>query len=245
MNNKNNKSLFLFLILSSIYSCSKNSCPFNSGSYSRESRNLLPFNEIMLYDKINLILTEDSTQQISVEAGSNLLAGIQTGVENNILTIKDQNHCGLLRDPADQTNVYISTNQLQKITYYGAGNIHSTNFLQASEFTIDSWLGIGSINLSLKAGQTNAIIRHNNADISLTGQSQSLYIYCADVGSVNLLDFASASVFIDSRSIKDIYVNVSDSMNANILYKGNVYYKGNPSIIHSVIANSGRLIHLP
>jgi hypothetical protein len=245
METKYIKSLFLFLILASIYSCGKNSCPLSSGSNFRESRYVSPFSEIILFDKINLILTEDSTETVSVEAGKNLLAGIQTAVENNVLTIKDQNHCGALRDPADQTNVYISTNHLQKITYYGAGNIRSTNTLQASQFTIDSWIGIGSVRLSLLANQTNAIVRNNNADISLTGQSQFVYIYCADVGSVNLLDFTCASVNIDSRTIKDIFVNVTDSINAHILYKGNVYYKGNPPIVHTVIVNSGRLIHLP
>ena len=43
----------------------------------RETRNLLPFNEIMLYDKINLYVTQDSVQQISVEAGKNLIPGIR------------------------------------------------------------------------------------------------------------------------------------------------------------------------
>jgi hypothetical protein len=238
------QAAFLLFLQMLAFSCTRDGCPLSSGTNTRETRNLLPFNEIILYDKINLIVTQDSVQQISVEAGKNLVPGIRTDVENNILTIQNNNTCNLFINPGYQINVYISGNQLQKIDYYGAGNITSTNMLHASIFTIDSWYGTGSIKLNLIANQTNAIVRNNNADITITGQSDHTYIYCSEVGSVNLVDFISTDVAIDQKSIKDIYVNVTGSLHANIVYKGNVFYKGKPGTIDTLITSSGRLIHL-
>ena len=70
---------------------------------------------------------------------------------------------------------------------------------------MDSWYGTGSIKLNLTANQANAIVRNNNANITISGQSEYTYIYCAEAGSVNLVDFISTRVAIDQRSIKDIY----------------------------------------
>lgn len=238
------QTMILLCIVTLAYSCKKEGCPLSPGSISSETRNVLPFTEIRLYDKINLVVTQDSVQQIIVEAGKNFMARIGTDVENNILTIKNNNKCNIFINPGYEINVYISANQLQKIDYYGSGNISSTNTLYVPTFTIDSWDGTGSIKLSLLTGQANAIVRNNNADITISGRSDNTYVYCADVGSVNLVDFISTQVSIVQKSIRDVYVNVTGSLQANVLYKGNVFYKGMPSTIDTLITSTGKLIHL-
>jgi hypothetical protein len=209
-----------------------------------EVRDLPPFDEIILHDKINLVLTQDSIQQVRVSAGKNLLSRIQTSVSGNALTIQDNNSCNLLRDPSDQVNVYISSRLLQKITYYGAGNVNSTNTFHVPAFTVDCWQGSGTITLDLQAGQVNAVVRNENATIVLTGSADAARIYCGVAGSVDLLGLIASQVSIDHKSIRDISVHVSGKLQANIVYKGNVYYKGSPAVIDTMITGAGRLIHL-
>lgn len=235
----------LIALLLVFQSCSRNGCPLTSGSMTSENRDLPPFNEIILNGKVNLILTQDSVQQVRVSAGKNLLPGIQTNVDNNVLTIGDNNTCSALRDPSDEVNVYISSGQLQNITYYGAGNITSTNTLQAPIFTVDSWVGSGTITLNLQAGLVNALVRNENATIVLTGSTDSAYIYCGEAGAVNMLNCPAGKVAIDHKSVRDIYVNVTDALHANIVYVGNVYYAGSPSTIDTLVTSAGRLIHIP
>jgi hypothetical protein len=238
------KGIVIWLFLLAYSSCKDGSCPLSAGAGSSETRDLPAFSEIVLYDKINLILTQDSIQRVSLGGGANLLKGIQTTVQNGILTVQNNNHCNWLRNPDYQIDLNISTNQLEKITYYGAGNISSTNTLVATQFTMDSWEGTGSISLSLIANQVSAFVRNNNARIMLSGTSDSTYIYCGQEGSVNAIDLSSDYVSVDSKSIEDIYVKVSGGLHADVVYKGNVYYLGNPSSIDSLVTNSGRLIHL-
>jgi Putative auto-transporter adhesin, head GIN domain len=226
------------------FSCKRESCALSSGDNARITRSLPPFNEISLYDKINLIVTQDSLQQLTVEGGKNFITGISTDVTNNVLTIKNNNKCNVFSDPGYQINVFISGNQLQKIDYYGSGNITSTNVLHAPVFVIDSWYGTGSVKLNLVASQANAIVRNNNADITISGQSVNTYVYCSEAGSVNLADLVSSNVDIEQKSIRDVYVNATGTLNAKILYKGSVFYKGQPAAIDTLITNSGRLIHL-
>ncbi len=225
--------------------CSRNSCPLGGGTVSSEMRDLPAFQEIVLYDKINVILKQDTVQNIKVEAASSLLSGISTIVQGGTLIIQDNNGCKSLRTGTDVVNVYISSGNLQKITYHGAGNVSSIDTIRTGLFTVDSYDGSGSINLNLVADSVNAIIRTANADISFSGHSDYAYVYSEGEGSVQLFQLTTRTALIESKSIRDINVHVTGNLTANILYKGNVYYMGNPPQIQTQISSSGKLIHVP
>ncbi len=234
-----------YLILMLFLSCSHDSCPLSAGTLSSEMRNLTAFNEIDLYGKINVILTQDTLQNVRVESGKNLIEGISTIVAAGVLTIQDNNGCKLLRTDNNIANIYISTGHLQNITYYGSGNVSSTDTIRAAFFTVDCYYGSGSINLKLVSDTADAIVRTENADITFSGYGGFAYAYCGEASSVNLIQFTTRSAYVVSKSVRDIDVNVTDSLLADILYKGNVYYKGNPSSIQTQISNTGQLIHVP
>src|SRR5664279_5467547 len=215
-------------------SCSKDSCPLSSGNTKTELRDLPLFSEIVLNDKINLILKPDSVQQIIVEAGSHILSGITTTVSGDQLTIQDNSGCKMFRTDGNPVNIYISTGALQKIYYHGAGNVSSTDTIRQNHFIIDCDEGSGSINLKLVADSADAIIRTRNADISLTGHGNSTLIYCAGEGSVDCSQFTTRDLQLETKSIRDVLVHVTDNLNVSILYLGNVYYTGNPVHIQSI-----------
>jgi hypothetical protein len=225
-------------------SCSRDGCPLSSGNTKTEVRDLPFFREIVLYDKINVILKPDSVQKIVVEAGNHILTGITTTVSGDQLTIQDNSGCKMFRTDGSAVNVYISTGELQKIFYHGAGNISSTDTIRQTHFTIDCDEGSGSINLKLVADSADAIIRTRNADISLSGHGNYTYIYCAGEGSVNLSQYISRDLQIQSKSIRDNEINVTGNLNVSILYIGNVFYTGDPEIIDSQITGTGKLIRM-
>jgi hypothetical protein len=239
------KATGLYIMIIFAVSCSKDSCPLSSGNTSTQLRDLPFFREIVLYDKINVILKPDSVQKIMVEAGTHVLSGISTTVNGDQLTIQDNSGCKMLRTDGNTVNVYISTGGLQKISYHGAGNISSTDTIRETHFTIDCDEGSGSINLKLIADSVDAIIRTRNADISLSGHGNYVLIYCAGEGSVDLTHFTTRNANVETKSIRDNMVNVTNSLYASILYLGNVYYTGSPENIQTQITSSGKLIPLP
>jgi hypothetical protein len=166
-------------------------------------------------------------------------------VTGETLTIQDNSGWKMFRTDGNTVNVYISTGALQTLFYHGAGNISSSDTLRQNHFTIDCDEGSGSIQLKLVADSVDAIIRTRNADISLSGHGNYAYIYCAGEGSVNLTQFITRDVQVESKSIRDNMVNVTGSLYASILYLGNVYYAGNPAFIQSDITSSGKLLPVP
>lgn len=227
-----------------IPACKKSGLFEGAGKIKKVKVDVSDFREIELNDKINLILTYDSVESISVEAGENLLSDIILAVRDNNLIINDNNKFKWSRDLDYSINVYISRTNLDRITYYGAGNILSTNTWKSERFSIDSWTGIGTIQMSLDAGYTELIIRTANADIKLSGKSKSTSIYCADYGTLDLKEFESEEINMNYRSIRSSTIYATKILNADILYKGDVYYRGTP-VIKSAFSSTGKLLALP
>jgi len=194
---------------------------------------------------VNVILTQDTVNSIQVEAGRHLLSGIETSIKSNVLTIADNNTCNWARDLDTRINVYIHTTGLQKINYYGSGDVTSSNALQAEKFSIDSWEGVGSFKLKLDVQFCDVTLRKNNADVTLTGACDSAYVYCGDQGKADLRNLPCKWVYVDHKGIYDTYVNASEWLFANVLYKGNIYYRGNPATKQANCTNSGQMISIP
>lgn len=239
------KILFFAVVPLSMAACGKGICLQGTGEIATETRTIAPFKEIALYNRVNVILTQDTVNQIQVEAGRHLLSGIETTVADNVLTIADKNTCNWARDLDNRINVYIHTNNLQKITYYGSGDVTSTNTLQAEKITIDSWEGVGSFKLNMNVINCDVILRQNNADVTLSGHCDSAYVYQGDQGKADLRNLVCREVWVDHKGVYDTYVYATEGILANIFYKGNVYVRGNPGKKDITTTNSGKLISIP
>jgi hypothetical protein len=239
------KALFIVSFSLSIAGCGKGVCLQGAGEVTTEIRTLAPFTSIDLYNRVNVILTQDTVNEVQVEAGRHLLSGIETTVNNNVLTIADKNTCNWVRDLDNRINVYIHTNNLQQINYYGSGDVTSSNTLTAEHFTVDSKEGVGSIKLNINSAFIDLVLRKNNADVTFTGNCDSAYVYCGDQGKADLRNLVCNYVWVDHKGLYDTYVYAKHTLLANVLYKGNVYYKGNPVKTQVQCTNSGQVISLP
>jgi hypothetical protein len=239
------RTLFLAALLVHITGCGKGVCLQGAGEVTKEARTISPFTEIALYNRVDLVLTQDTINSIQVEAGRHLLSGIETSIENKVLTIADNNTCNWARDLDKRTTVYIHTTGLQTINYYGSGDVTTANTLQGKNLTIDSWEGVGSFKLDLAVNNCYVVLRKNNADITLSGNCDSAYVYCSDQGKADLKNLECKQVYIDHTGIYDAYVNAKQWLFANVLYKGNVYYKGTPAKMQATCNNSGKMISIP
>ncbi|RYY18833.1 MAG: DUF2807 domain-containing protein [Chitinophagaceae bacterium] len=236
--------LIMILLSTLVPACKKSGLFQGAGTTNKLKVEVSNFNEIVLNDKINLILTYDSTELVTIEAGANLLNGIILNVRDNKLIINDNNKYKWSRNLDYTINVYVSRTNLDRITYYGAGNIRTTNTWKADSFTIDSWTGIGTIAMDLECNYAGLIIRMANADIRLKGKSKQTSIYCADYGTLALQEFESGIVTMNYRSIRSSTIYVTKQLDAEILYKGDVYYRGTP-VVKSILNSTGKLIFLP
>lgn len=235
----------IILLLFLLYSCKKENmgdCFKSTGKIIKEERIAGDIKVIELNDNINLIITQDTANKITVEAGEHLLPLIITEMENDTLVIKNNNRCNWMRSYKKEINVHLTVQDLAQITSYGSGDITSTNTLTNNFFMLEMW-GASSAELTINANNSYFKIHSGSADITVKGFAKSNYIYLRGNGWMWLDDLITNYTEVLNLGTGDCYVNASQILDVSIHYIGNVYYSGDPlSIIYTDTSGIGELI---
>lgn len=233
----------LIFLLSFIAACKKPGCLEHAGNKTKITKQLSSFNKLILEDNINVILTQDSAEKIEVEAPGNIQPNIITAISGETLTITNTTECRWLRNADEKIDVHLSFKDLENIDYRGSGNISNTDTLKLDALQIDSKTGAGNIELTIDNRYIGSYIFQENAEVILHGKSESCYSYTNARGKIDFTDFVTKSMVIAYGGLADTHVNVSDSLDATIYYRGNLIYDGNPVISRKEYFSTGRLIH--
>lgn len=241
----NIKTLFLILLFTLFFaSCSKDNrfdCVKRSGPIVNELRNLSSFNTIETHNNLEIYLIQDTINSVEIEAGKNLVHNISTEITNEKLVIKNKNTCNFTRSYKHKIKIIVHFKKLEELIYKGTGPITSMNTIVADVFTFNSWDGVDTVKLNVKANTVYANIHTGVADLIVQGECNDCYAYAQNSGSLRLQNLKSKYVFANSISSSDMYVWAENKLDALIQYVGNIYYKGNPAEISKTENNKGKL----
>lgn len=230
-------------------SCKKgglSDCSFTTGEITTENRSIGDFSNILLKDNVNLILERTNTSGLVVEAGSNLLNGISTSVnEKGTLEIRNNNQCDWARDYNTPINVYLNYNNIDTIEYRSIGNITTVDTLHTDSLWLRVMEGSGKIDLTVDLVRYYCEFHYGTADVIVDGNCKLSFVYSASFGLVDLRDLSTDVVFVTSRSSNNTFVNAKNILEANIANIGDIYYNGNPYNIKLNKTGFGNLIKLP
>lgn len=236
--------LLLTLSLAGLSACRKGGCLDSAGATTRVERTAAPFHQIYLYDDIDLVLAQDSVEKITVETGSNLQPNISTEILNGVLTIRNNTTCSWLRNPSEKTTVSVTVKNLDKILYAGSGNVRSTDTLRLERLDILSDIGAGNVELTVDVQLLMAYIHNESADYVLRGRADQCHTYTNARATIDFSDLTVRYYNMGYGAIKDTYIRVTEQIDLEIYYKGNVYYRGEPKI-KTTYHSTGRLIKAP
>lgn len=246
------KNIFAILLITGfaiLAGCSKDDgvgCFKSTGPIRQEERSLGPYHYIEVHDNINLFLIQDSVKnEVVVEAGENLLPRINTVNQEGRLVMTNDNQCNWLRDFSIPINIYLTFSDLDTIIYRAAGDLTCMNTWVRDSVQFEVWEGAGVIRLDLMTEKTRLFVHYGTVSVEATGYSQVTFLLNQGYGPVNTLDLFSKFTYLSTRSPNDCYVFATEDLEAEIINKGDVYYKGDPKNISSIITGEGRLIRLP
>lgn len=217
-------------------------CLQGSGNNETESRPLMPFNVVELNQNVDLILRQGDHNEAQVTAGKNIIDGIKTEVKNGVLYIRNDNKCNWMRDFKNKFTVELTFEELDLITYRGSGTIHCADTIRKNKLTLEGWNGTGSINLLINVAEVQLYLHTGSTDLNVTGLAPVQYLYCSGNGYIRADGLLSYDVYAHTATTGQCYVNAGNRIDALIRYHGNIYYKGNPTIINTDLKSSGRLI---
>ena len=244
------KKILLILIIGLILfnSCKKGvvrDCFKSTGKLTDELRSIENFSSILLKDNVNLILCKSENNSIRVTAGSNLISGIITEVdENGLLEISNENECNWVRSYESPINVYLNYVDIDSIEYRSIGDIKTDGILLTDTLWLKVTEGAGHIEMKLNVARLYCALIYGTSDITLSGRCGLSYVFSASFGLIDMVDLESDNVYVNSRSSNNIYLSVENDLGAIIGNIGSIYYKGNPSTITLDKTGSGELIKI-
>jgi hypothetical protein len=234
----------IFSVTLTIFTLSCNNdkpdCFKSTGKIITEERSLGPFQSIHLSDDLNLIITDDTIQKVSVEAGENLLTEIKTEIKQGQLYISNNNKCNWVRSYKKTKNVYLSLKDVIDVIHYGSGNISSRELLHKDTIIFHLYSN-GNINLNINSNYI-WLDMDNLGDFDLSGKTNTVVSNTIGLGKLSTQNLACKDFYQKSDGQGNSFIRSDSSLRVEITNEGNIYYTGNPAVIWKVESGAGRLI---
>lgn len=227
-----NNSLYIILLFL-FFGCKKENlgdCFKSTGKMEINNRSISSFSEIELSDQINLHVTYSNELSLQVRAGKNLQKLIETKIIGNKLIIENKNKCNWVRSFKKKIDVFLLTPKLNRITYYGSGEINYLNNFITDTLLINMWNASGNLNINVNADYIEFKSHTGTATISCTGQARELVAFMGGHGFIDTESTTCDKVFAVNLNTGILHVNALQFLNAEIAGSGNITYLGNPMI---------------
>ncbi|MFL3664744.1 MAG: head GIN domain-containing protein [Flavobacteriales bacterium] len=235
---------FFAIIMIVLNACVKESaCIKSTGKQVVETRIIgNDITHIILKDKLNLVLRQDSTPSLTIEGGENLLKYVRARQKGTELELKNDNKCNFLRSYKEEITVYLSLPNIKYINYTGFGNVSSLGELKLDEFTFETRNGTGSINLTIDVQKINILQHTGPADFTLSGKAKFTYLFSGGSGWLTCKNLISENAHVNHDGTGDITLTATNSLLIELTSLGNIEYYGNPSVTISQQSGKGKLI---
>lgn len=228
------KHSILIFLLFILFSCKKGEeagCFTKTGDVKKETYTLEIFDEIILYDNINIILIQGAENKAEIEAGENLIPGIKLENNNGKLTITNENRCNFTRSYKIPVNVYITYTNLRTVTHYGAGKVSNEDTINQIYFGINQFNGAGDFDITVNCDSLIALMHTGAGNLFAKGNVNYGYLYSAGNSIFHCENLITQNIHINNKTTGNFYVHPEQSLLVEVRSNSTVYYKGNPSLL--------------
>ncbi|MBI9068038.1 MAG: DUF2807 domain-containing protein [Salinivirgaceae bacterium] len=176
------------------------------------------FFEVCTNGAYNLILVQDSTWDVTVEAESNILPLIEIVKQGSSLVIENEE--GYEFDLSEPINVTIHHRGLEKVVLNGAGKITGENINNHINFFMS---GAGEIDAEIDCYELDISASGEN-EITLSGIASLAHITISGMGKVFAKDLEIEKSWNTILGLAYEHLNVSEELHVDISGEGYVYY---------------------
>jgi hypothetical protein len=205
------------------------------------------FTKIKVYEGIGLVIKEGPIYEVKVKTADNILDNLEVKLERDMLVIKDNSTCNLVRDYG-QTVVYVTTPLLEEIHSKTEQEIISDGVLTFPE------LRLYSLDINDGAGTGDFILTMNNLYVLVESNSASNFFIS---GQTNYLDVlftwgngrfianelrVNNIVYLFHRGSNDMIFKTPSVFNGKLFSTGNLLLKEAPQEMNVQQLFTGRVI---
>ena len=243
--------IFTLSVFTTFQSCKKS--PLTIGKTITETRALPDFKEVRLNDNINMSLVRSDKNCIKITTGENIIDNITTEVRDSVLTICNTTTFDWTLPYNYELHTTLYYKDIRNFIFNSSGNLDTKNQYNSDDtiklmyrFEVDG--GSGDVDILVNnCPYFYFVYQYGTSYAKIHGTNNKfLKIYKQSYGILDVKDFEAENVNVKNYYVGDCFVNVSDSLSAEIYHFGNVFYKGKPHFINCEYGEfaKGRLLPL-
>ncbi len=210
-----------------------------SGKVITEQRSVSEVAEVSFAMSGQLIIEQNGSEALTVEADDNIVPLITTDMDGNKLTIATRPNTGF--NATKQIVFRLSVKDLNSIQSTGSGDIKMGAW-NAANAKLEA-TGSGSMEISGITADSIAVSISGSGAIAASGKATKQDVTLSGSGRYDgrLLESTSAKVAVSGSG--DATVKVSDSLDAKVSGSGSVRYIGDPTVLTDD-TGSGQIVHI-
>lgn len=198
--------------------------------------------ELKSYDKINvsgtikLILTQDSTFNVKIQADSNVVPLIRSRVSGGELELKLENgkYCG-----TDSVVIYAGIGELKELETNGMVRVVGDGPIYVKDLNLDLQ-GSSDVNLDLNASKLTSKI-DGIGKLTLTGQTGTHVLKTSGNAKLEAFNFVAGVYDINIDGTGKANINVLNDLKVKTSGASEIYYKGNPKNVSEKKSGAAKL----
>lgn len=214
---------FIALFIPVLLAGCENKCIEDSGKVVSRTVTLKSFDKIKVDGKIKLILTQDSSYTVQVDADSNIIAYVKADVSGSELKVKldYDKYCG-----TDSIVVRAGIGELKQLDADGAVKVVGEERIYANDVNLE-FSGSSDVRLDLSAAKVKTKV-DGIGEFVLSGQAGAHELKINGKAKVDAFDFVVGVYDIETDGIGKANINVLNELKVRTSGSSEIYYKGNP-----------------
>jgi hypothetical protein len=218
---KNISLIALFIPV--LFAGCENKCIEDSGNPVSRSVAVKNFDKIRVDGAIKLILSQDSSYKVQVDADSNIIAYVKADVSGSELKVKldYDKYCG-----TDSIVVHVGVGEFKQLELDGAVNVVGEGRIYANDVNLN-FSGASDVSLDLSAAKVITKI-DGVGKLDLRGQAGAHDLKIKGTAKVDAFDFIVGVYNIETDGTGKANINVLNELKVKTSGSSEIYYKGNP-----------------
>jgi hypothetical protein len=222
------KTALYFLALPLLFGACNSKCVEDLGIRTTRDITVNPFDEIKVSGPIKLIMRQDSSFKVNVQADSNIIGKVKADVSGHELTLKldAKDYCG-----KDSIMVSAGIGDLKKLTADGAARIYTSSAINVNDLEL-TLSGATKVSMDVNAGKLTATQKNDGAsNIDLRGQAGTFKLKTQGSVTLDAFSFVTGEYDLDIEGVAKLKINVLNNLKVRSTGATEIYYKGTPKNI--------------
>ncbi len=211
--------ILLFIFSSCIYT---GPSVKGNGNVVEENRKVGDFEKIEISRGMNVYISKGDNRKVVVEADENLQEIIEVRTEDDLLIIKAKQN---IRN-AKTKKVFVSAPHISKIKSSSGSNVYSETKLPFKKIELSSSSG-SNMNLDVSS-ETIEASASSGSNIKIKGKTKNFMCKTSSGSNVKAEKLKSEICTAKASSGSNIWISVTESLDANVSSGSNVFVSGDP-----------------